>query len=748
MSDTKYTECVESKQHLTFMQIIDEISMMYPAMLSGIHSRLCDMKSDRGGHGVVRPFAGVHTIGVGDFFQLPPVKNVSLIATQMKFVKSEAKGNLSVDFANKHTDISGCNLFAQFEIIQLVEQTRAMHDRVHTAMLEQIRSTPRGEKGPIDSELIGLLKTMQLSQKKMKYLDGIANWMLQLKIGVTGRFEKAELLRHHVIRLGLAKNKPIFRWRHRLNNNITKTFNETELHTLYETNCELYGYFIEGCDAVILNNIGSEKGINNGTKARFVNFRMTNGKTLSDQKTVVCYLPGVVYDIDEPQCIIVELVDGVTGDKNWTSIWKRENNLSPEPDVSVHIPIKRKLTNENIKLYFSNVRPCEAIYSKLAVELDAISTTYKLQGSTVRLLLLILNHRPGRKMKALTLADVYVLLSRVTNSADLLLMELFSMDGLDYLSKLRFPEELYEWYAGLVFIDDERVVQRWDKFASLAYARKMAVHRELLAANKKLFAANKKLLKANNKGGTADVKKSKSVNVSSVVKNVAQLNIGSVTPVQSASKSVSGGVGRNVTPQKAVIPKGRQKQGDSGIAAVGTVKKSTPIRTVSNVITPSKVTSSSDMSGLSTPISSVLSRYNNIVTPQSVGNIATNNNKLVVFTNLTSINCYMNVVLQVLFRNQLTCNVLRDSGFSSDCEPYRELTALFGDFTNNIVRLNATKLIDSLQQYGIVHTSNFADTNAQHDAGDALTFIIGNVLLDENLHTDGMREILAISCVN
>ena len=97
--------------------VIDEISMVYKRLLYYIHERLVQIKKSK------RPFGGVSVIAVGDFYQLPPVKQSK---TERLYMDS---GSYPIDFWNDH-----------FYIVLLSEIMRQREDHSFAEMLNTIRT--------------------------------------------------------------------------------------------------------------------------------------------------------------------------------------------------------------------------------------------------------------------------------------------------------------------------------------------------------------------------------------------------------------------------------------------------------------------------------------------------------------------------------------------------------------------------------------------------------------------------------
>ena len=385
----------------TFLYVVDEISLVSPKFLCDFEERCKFMKSpESGGRDVDnQPFGGCHILLIGDFGQLPPVQAESLFGASMDFALN--KTDMTSIGAQK--SLAGCKLFNGFQFIQFdKEDQRRSVDKVHTDILTKLHDF--NNTYPVDDGVIKYLLNFHWSDRVIsnKSNEVLRDWLLNGRIAVTTKIEKAKLLVDHVSRLGLALNRPIFRWRHTLKH-VSSWSNEV-MDKVYENNPEFYGYFIEGANAVVLSNIIALRGINNGTRVIYRSFVFTNdaGEQIGLEEPTDGFIPGVVYDIDEPSCIIVELLDTDETHKKWVNVWPKEDNISPTPDESVYIPIFTK-EDKRCLIYFKNVRPANGIYKRFVVELDYIASVYKLQGCTVAKLLLLLNKRNSSKLKSLTL---------------------------------------------------------------------------------------------------------------------------------------------------------------------------------------------------------------------------------------------------------------------------------------------------------------------------------------------------------
>ena len=84
MTEKQLVKCKNEKRDQTFMAVIDEVSMLYPELLADISARYCTIKSTLGSASDTSPFGSIHMILIGDFFQLPPIKRLSMFTAMMK----------------------------------------------------------------------------------------------------------------------------------------------------------------------------------------------------------------------------------------------------------------------------------------------------------------------------------------------------------------------------------------------------------------------------------------------------------------------------------------------------------------------------------------------------------------------------------------------------------------------------------------------------------------------------------------
>lgn len=102
--------------------VIDEISMVYKRLLYYVHERLVQIKKNR------LPFGGVSVVAVGDFFQLPPVKQK----------KTERLYHDNVSYPEDFW--TEC-----FKLVELTEVMRQSEDLKFSEMLNRIRTRTKEE---------------------------------------------------------------------------------------------------------------------------------------------------------------------------------------------------------------------------------------------------------------------------------------------------------------------------------------------------------------------------------------------------------------------------------------------------------------------------------------------------------------------------------------------------------------------------------------------------------------------------
>ncbi|XP_070548914.1 uncharacterized protein [Ptychodera flava] len=132
---------LRSKLGSLHVLIIDEISMVDKKLLGYVHGRLRQIKQT----GDQLPFGGVAVIGVGDFYQLPPVKGKALYAN-----------NEGVDLWNDY-----------FSIAELTEVVR-QQDSEFAETLNVIRK--RQKSDDLDAHVVTMLQIVKLVRRVKEFI--------------------------------------------------------------------------------------------------------------------------------------------------------------------------------------------------------------------------------------------------------------------------------------------------------------------------------------------------------------------------------------------------------------------------------------------------------------------------------------------------------------------------------------------------------------------------------------------------
>ena len=99
------------------------------------------------------------------------------------------------------------------------------------------------------------------------------------------------------------------------------------------------------------------------------------------------------------------------------------------------------------------------------LELAFVITFWKIQGRTIPKIILALNKRPFKPHMTYTM--LLVALARVCKGDDIRILPLLEENGLDYLMKLKYDEDLEIWMAG--FDPNTRL---WDPKRRIEFCRR------------------------------------------------------------------------------------------------------------------------------------------------------------------------------------------------------------------------------------------------------------------------------------
>jgi hypothetical protein len=172
-------------------------------------------------------FGGLSVIIMGDFMQIPPVKD-TLIIDDLILLESEINmSNINKDRKLRDSQISGVQLFKKFLLFQFKEQMRSI-DKEHSEFLENLRTFSYTENK---------LKLSEIIHKKFNVLSSSdiqndINW-ISAPIVVTSNYERATINIQQAMIFGKLHNVPIFYWMPNLRGNVyTKLINKSHYEVL------------------------------------------------------------------------------------------------------------------------------------------------------------------------------------------------------------------------------------------------------------------------------------------------------------------------------------------------------------------------------------------------------------------------------------------------------------------------------------------------------------------------------------
>ena len=346
----------------------------------------------------------VHVITMGDMCQLPPPNRYKPL--YVDFVLKARKPQV---FAEKQTCLSGITNFETFRKLELTTQNRAK-DPEHCRRNDQLRN------GEIDDNIINSLKPLTSEDTK--------NGWEFVPILVTSNCERIALNRLQVIAYAKKYGLHVLRWVNPVRNCKNKTYSVDTIEAILPAAVQ---YFVVGAPANIVQNHNPvSTNIVNGTRVIMHSLIWSEYEWAPPAHST----PGQVHDVPRPDYVVV-IRDTDTGEKD-------------DNDDGELIPLKLVYDQET-------VQGVDVRYKAFPYDLGFAITFHKVQGQTMRRIIMFLHERKSNKLAKLMWESFYVAHTRVKRGDDMRVcyhgsdVVKPSTAGLQHLKKLRRPKLYDEW---------------------------------------------------------------------------------------------------------------------------------------------------------------------------------------------------------------------------------------------------------------------------------------------------------------
>ena len=403
---TLYTrvENMRGKLGDTTLLVIDEVSMMGCKKLNELDKMLKMVKNNE------LVFGGLDVLLVGDFAQLPAVKQVSLHDALVQSTQHY--------IAPKEHVMEAATLLARFRKFEFTTLHRSEGCMKLKELLLRYRSLENSTPSITMEEIkeIGLLDKEVLT-KNSRFKDAV---ML-----VTTRREKSELSKKIGQRWAKDKGVPFYWWYKRPSKGGMSN-EEADLISqgMYKYCPDVEGYYIQGAPCMMKRNISPPLGYANGSQGKMIGIVPKEGNVLP------AGAPGEMIMIEPPEYIIME-VSHKKDKKQWTTI---------VPCKLEKVTFDYKRDGKDKKFYcMSN-----------SVNLKFAFTIHETQGQTLEKVLLLLGRKPGLHVGSITWSLLYVALSRARELQDIKFFPCgwSGFSNFKHLTRLKPSSIFVKWNSG------------------------------------------------------------------------------------------------------------------------------------------------------------------------------------------------------------------------------------------------------------------------------------------------------------
>jgi hypothetical protein len=375
------------------------------------------------------PFGGCSFILFGDFHQLDPVGEESLIRGLME---SYNPNNKIVDpTIPKHI---GRESFKLFKLYDLKYQHRSKDDH-HTSLIAKCRNLK--VKCPIDNDIIKYIKENIITQQ---IIENNPNW-LKATVAVTSNVEKLAVLKHKIKFEAILCNTCVLTWKKTFAESFSQHCNPNTLNQLYSQFPNLYHYCVIGGKATLTMNISPQKGLANGSSCTIYVILYNDSNVQTNMNALISNaIKGSIVEIETPDYVLIEI-------EKKNIVWLKEASMVANKYIYPLSINKYAQMADKIKIPTQEAggKALEIKYYQHEFEMALVSTIHKLQGSTEPLLLVAISQRP-KGIKSLDLSAFLVAFSRTETIDNLKFIVMEDNEDLEYLKNLKQNSILYYWF--------------------------------------------------------------------------------------------------------------------------------------------------------------------------------------------------------------------------------------------------------------------------------------------------------------
>ena len=375
--------------------VLDECSMLGCRKLIELDTVLQKVKNNSA------PFGGLDIILVGDFAQLPPVKQDPILDAMVN--------STSVYTDPSELSLETTALMQRFRKFDLTKFNRSKSCKLLSSLLTRFRdfSAKAGSLTVDDIRQIGFLTNKTLEEDP-KFVEA--------PFLVATRKERDAITESAGILWAKRHNVPVYYWYKRSTSyNGSPKDADIAAVSMSSRCCGVKSYYIEGAPCLLKRNIAPSSGYANGTRGNMTGIFYPDDTVLPRGRA------GELIQIEPPEYICMQVSD--------------DNGITT-------VPCKKQSTD--IEYYYKSEKRKYYCWS-CSVNLAFALTIHEVQGQTLDRAIVVLGRNIGRSIGRVTWSLLYVALSRVKKLEHVRFFphgRRGSVECFKYLTKLEPAEKL------------------------------------------------------------------------------------------------------------------------------------------------------------------------------------------------------------------------------------------------------------------------------------------------------------------